>query len=245
MTKEKLASMIDHTLLAPYTGNQSIEKLCSQAKKYKFASVCVNPSFVKFAKENLLNSSVKVCTVVGFPLGAVPSENKVCETVLAIQNGAEEIDMVINLNSAFDKDFNYITNDIKAVVDATKAEGAKFGKKIIVKVILETCYLDDETIIQCCLCAKQANADFVKTSTGFAILKNEDGSLKPNGATVHHVELMKQTVVSELSVKASGGIRTASDAIKMLEAGATRIGTSAGIQIIEAWDESIKIKGWD
>jgi deoxyribose-phosphate aldolase len=127
MTKEKLASMIDHTLLAPYTGNQSIEKLCSQAKKYKFASVCVNPSFVKFAKENLLDSSVKVCTVVGFPLGAVPSENKVCETVLAIQNGAEEIDMVINLNSAFDKDFNYITNDIKAVVDAAKAEGSKFG----------------------------------------------------------------------------------------------------------------------
>ena len=105
--------------------------------------------------------------------------------------------------------------------------------------------MDDETIIKCCLCAKQANAVFVKTSTGFAILKNEDGSLKPNGATVHHVDLMKQTVVSELSVKASGGIRTASDAIKMLEAGATRIGTSAGIQIIEAWDESIKIKGWD
>lgn len=245
MTKEKLASMIDHTLLTPYTGNQSIEKLCSQAKKYKFASVCVNPSFVKFAKENLIDSSVKVCTVVGFPLGAVPSENKACEAALAIQNGAEEIDMVINLNSAFEKDFDYITNDIKAVVEASKSEGNKIGKQIIVKVILETCYLDDETIIQCCLCAKQAKADFVKTSTGFAILKNEDGTLKPNGATVHHVELMNATVGSEMSVKASGGIRTVADAKAMLEAGATRIGTSAGMQIIENWDESITIVGID
>ena len=222
MTKEKLASMIDHTLLAPYTGNQSIEKLCSQAKKYKFASVCVNPSFVKFAKENLLDSSVKVCTVVGFPLGAVPSENKVCETVLAIQNGAEEIDMVINLNSAFDKDFNYITNDIKAVVDAAKAEGAKFGKKIIVKVILETCYLDDETIIQCCLCAKQANADFVKTSTGFS----------KGGATVEDVKLMRETVGEKMGVKAAGGVRTHEEMLEMIEAGATRIGTSSGAKLM-------------
>ena len=240
-----LTQYIEHTLLKQDATKEDLQKLLDEAKTYNFKGVCVNGSNIKTAKEYLKDTDVKIVTVVGFPLGAVPSENKVCEAVLAIQNGAEEIDMVINLNSAFDKDFNYITNDIKAVVDAAKAEGSKFGKKIIVKVILETCYLDDETIIQCCLCAKQANADFVKTSTGFAILKNEDGSLKPNGATTHHVKLMHTTVGAELRVKASGGIRTVSDVKAMLEAGATRIGTSAGIQIIENWDESIIINGCD
>lgn len=245
MTKEKISSMIDHTLLNPFTGIQSIEKLCSQAKKYNFASVCVNPSFVNVAKENLKDSKVKVCTVVGFPLGAIPSENKAFETTLAIQNGADEIDMVINLNSAFDKDFDFVQSDIESVVKAAKDEGSKIGKNIIVKVILETCFLDDESIKQCCVCAKNAKADFVKTSTGFAICKNDDGTLKPNGATYHHVKLMAETVGSELKVKASGGIRSASDAKTFLEAGASRIGTSSGVQIVDTWNESEKVKGWD
>jgi deoxyribose-phosphate aldolase len=237
MTKKEFASYIDHTLLNTEAGVKDIIKLCQEAVSYEFTSVCVNPVYVPLAASELENTNVKVCTVVGFPLGAVPSENKVCETVLAIQNGAEEIDMVINLNSAFDKDFNYITNDIKAVVDAAKAEGSKFGKKIIVKVILETCYLDDETIIQCCLCAKQANADFVKTSTGFANPKGTDGNLLPNGASEYHIKLMRKVVGAGFGVKASGGIRSTKMALAMIDAGADRIGTSSGINILDNFIE--------
>lgn len=237
MNRKEIASYIDHTLLAADAGVNQINKLCNEARTYNFASVCVNPVYVSVAASELKDSGVKVCTVIGFPLGANTSKVKAFEAKDAVQNGADEVDMVINIGAAKDGQFTIVGSDIAAVVKASKREGRKLGKDIIVKVILETCLLDDETIKNCCLCAKKAKADFVKTSTGFATPKGSDGQLLPNGASEHHVKIMRETVGEKMGVKASGGIRSAKTAIAMIEAGANRIGTSSGVKIIEAIGE--------
>ena len=242
MTKSEIASYIDHTLLAPQAGIKDIVMLCQEAKRYGFASVCVNPIYVSSVKDELEGTNVKVCTVVGFPLGATTTKDKINEAVNAIENGADEIDMVINIGAAKDGRFSEVGTDILEVVNACRKTGQKEGRKIIVKTILETCLLDDAAIVNCCLCAKKAGADFVKTSTGFANPKGIDGMPLPNGASEHHVKLMRQTVGTDMGVKASGGIRSARTAVTMLEAGANRIGTSSGVSIVDNWNENIEIK---
>lgn len=212
MRKEKY---IDHTILKAVATKNDVKKLCQEAIKYDFMSVCVNPHFVAYASELLKDSDVLVCTVVGFPLGANTTEVKVFETVDAIKNGADEIDMVINVGELKNGNYSYVEEEIRRVVEASD------GK--LVKVILETCYLTDEEIKEASLCAKRAKADFVKTSTGF-------GSA---GATVHAVSIMRETVGNEMGVKASGGVRSKADMEDMIKAGANRIGCSAGVQIME------------
>lgn len=241
MTQKEIASYIDHTLLAPNAGVNEVLRLCQEAIRYGFASVCVNPCFVSMAATELANAPSKVCTVVGFPLGATTTEDKVSETINAIKNGADEIDMVINIGAVKDGRFSEVGIEIVTVVEAAKKTGAELGKKIVVKVILETCLLDDDEIVNCCLCAKKAGADFVKTSTGFASPKGIDGNPLPNGASEHHVKLMRKTVGPDMGVKASGGIRSVRTTITMLEAGANRIGTSSGANIVENWNESAVI----
>ena len=241
MTKKEIASYIDHTALSAECGVKQIGILCSEALKYGFASVCVNPVNVAFASSELAGSDVKVCTVIGFPLGAATSAAKAFETEDAIFNGADEIDMVINIGAAKDGRYSIVSSDIATVVETARNAGEKVNKKIIVKVILETCLLDEQTIKNCCLCAKKAGADFVKTSTGFATPKGYDGRLLPNGASESHVKLMREVVGPDMGVKASGGIRSAAMAALMLKAGANRIGTSSGVNIVEAWNESTEI----
>src|SRR5271166_4383719 len=213
-----IASIIDHTLLKADATRADILDLCRQARDHKFASVCVNAYWVPLAAAELAASPVKVCTVVGFPLGATSTAAKVAETEAAIADGAQEIDMVQNIGALRGGDPSAVQRDIEAVVKAAHRHGA------IVKVILETALLDDDQKIAACLLAKAAGADFVKTSTGFG----------PSGATVHDVELMRRTVGSEMGVKASGGIRTLDDFNKMVAAGATRVGASASVKIVEA-----------
>ena len=241
MTKKEIASYIDHTALSADCGVKQIGILCSEALKYGFASVCVNPVNVAFASSELAGSDVKVCTVIGFPLGAATSAAKAFETEDAIFNGADEIDMVINIGAAKDGRYSIVSSDIATVVETARNAGEKVNKKIIVKVILETCLLDEQTIKSCCLCAKKAGADFVKTSTGFATPKGYDGRLLPNGASESHVKLMREVVGPDMGVKASGGIRSAAMAALMLKAGANRIGTSSGVNIVEAWNESTEL----
>lgn len=212
-----VASMIDHTILKPEATSEEIVKLCNEAKQFKFASVCVNPSYVSLCYELLKDSEVNVCTVIGFPLGAATTESKLYETEQAIMNGAREIDMVLNIGRLKQGDNGYVYNEILQVVKASKKV------KAVTKVILETCLLSDEEKIKASLICKSAGADFVKTSTGFS----------KGGATVNDVALMKFVVGSEMSVKASGGIRTRKDADDMIAAGADRIGASAGIAIVE------------
>lgn len=211
----KLNKLIDHTLLKPEATKAQIEKLCGEAAEYDFKSVCVNPYYVKYAKELLKGSNVLVCTVIGFPLGQNTTEVKVMETKDAIQNGADEIDMVINIGALKSKDENYVLNEIKEIRNACK------GKTL--KVIIETCLLTDEEKITVCKLSKEAGADFVKTSTGFST----------HGATVEDVKLMRETVGEDIGVKASGGIRDRETALKMVEAGATRLGVSAGVEIVK------------
>src|SRR5215218_6325314 len=212
-----LAKMIDHTLLKPDATQQEIAQLCFEARKYGFASVCVNPTWVSLCAQLLKGSSAKVCTVIGFPLGATSSETKAFETKTAIDQGATEIDMVINIGALKARDLELVAKDIRGVVNAAHSRG------IIVKVILETALLTDEEKTIASLLSKEADADFVKTSTGFA----------GGGATVHDVELMRKAVGSQMGVKASGGVRTYEDAASMIKAGATRIGASAGVKIIQ------------
>lgn len=237
MDKNEISKMIDHTLLVPFAKEFEIRKLCSEANNNNFASVCVNPSFVSVARDVLKNSDVKVCTVIGFPLGAETSSVKAFATKDAIQNGADEIDMVISIGAAKDCRFSYVSSDIASVVRVARREGDKLNKKIIVKVILETCLLDDYAIENCCLCAKKAGADFVKTSTGFANPKGTDGNLLPNGASEYHIKLMRKVVGAGFGVKASGGIRSTKMALAMIDAGADRIGTSSGINILDNFIE--------
>ncbi len=212
-----LAKMIDHTLLKPDATPDQIAQLCFEARKYQFASVCVNPAWVKLCAQLLEGSPVKVCTVIGFPLGATASEVKAFETTNAIDQGATEIDMVINIGALKARELDLVAKDIRGVVNAAHSRG------MIVKVILETTLLSDEEKTIACLLSKEAGADFVKTSTGFS----------GGGATVHDVALMRQAVGPEMGVKASGGVRTYEDAENMIKAGATRIGASAGVKILQ------------
>ncbi|MBC1921814.1 deoxyribose-phosphate aldolase [Listeria grayi] len=210
----ELAKLIDHTALKPETTKAQITQLCKEAKEYGFASVCVNPTWVKLAAELLAGSDVKVCTVIGFPLGANTSAVKAFEAKDAIANGAGEVDMVINIAALKDKDDALVESDIRAVVEA--ANGT------LVKVIIETSLLSDEEKVRACEIAVKAGTDFVKTSTGFST----------GGATKEDVALMRKTVGPAIGVKASGGVRTKQDVEDMVAAGATRIGASAGVAIV-------------
>ena len=211
-----ISKTIDHTLLKPDASKDGVEKLCKEAVEYKFKAVCVNPSHIELCKKLLKDTEVKVATVVGFPLGANTTETKVFETKDSVLKGADEIDMVINIGALKEGDHQLVGNDIRAVVNA--CEG-----KAIVKVIIETCLLTDDEKRKACELSMSAGAHFVKTSTGFST----------GGATVEDVALMKSVVGSNLEVKASGGVRDRETALLMIEAGATRIGTSSGIKIIE------------
>ena len=213
-----IAGLIDHTLLRPDATRDDIIKVCREARKYNFASVCINPYWVPQVAAELAGSPVKVCTVIGFPLGATSTEAKVAETEAALRVGAQEIDMVQNIGALRSGDHDAVKADIAAVVEVSHQAGA------IVKVILETAFLDDNQKVMASMLAKMAKADFVKTSTGFG----------PSGANAHDVELMRMSVGPEMGVKASGGIRTLDDLKKMAAAGATRIGASASVKIVEA-----------
>ncbi|MEQ9764053.1 deoxyribose-phosphate aldolase [Streptococcus sp. ZJ151] len=211
----KFNRLIDHTLLKPESTQEQVDKLIAEAKEYEFASVCVNPTWVEYASEKLADTPVKVCTVIGFPLGANTSATKAFETKNAIENGADEIDMVINIGAAKDGNFDLVEADIAAVVNAS-------GDKLV-KVIIETCLLTDDEKVKACKAAVSAGADFVKTSTGFST----------GGANVHDVALMRETVGPDIGVKASGGARSLEDVKQFVEAGATRIGTSSGVAIVQ------------
>ncbi|HAF61499.1 MAG TPA: deoxyribose-phosphate aldolase [Anaerolineaceae bacterium] len=212
-----MAGKIDHTLLKAEATREEISQLCFEARKYNFASVCVNPTQVKLCKSLLRGSSVKVCTVIGFPLGATTPEVKVFETRQTIEEGAEEVDMVINIGGLKDKNYELVARDIRGVVKEAHSHD------VLVKVIIETALLTDEEKKIACLLVKEAGADYVKTSTGFS----------KAGATVEDVALMRRTVGPLLGVKAAGGVRTREDFEKMVSAGATRIGASAGIKIVK------------
>ncbi len=214
------SKLIDHTLLKAFATENEIIKLCNEAKEYHFKSVCVNPVNVPLAKELLKDSDVLVCTVIGFPLGANTMETKWYETQDAINNGADEIDMVINVGKAKEHDYEYIKNEIAGVV--------AYANGKCVKVIIETCYLSDEEKVEVCKAATLAKATFVKTSTGFGT----------GGATVEDVSLMKANISSDMFVKASGGVKTANDVTNMVMAGASRIGASSGVQIMENQKEN-------
>jgi deoxyribose-phosphate aldolase len=219
-SKEQLAKMIDHSLLHPSVTIQDIEKGCAEALKYRFAAVVVNPTHVPVIARALRGSPVKVCSVISFPFGLSPSEVKAYETKAVLGEGAQEIDMVMNFSALRSGHPDIVQNDISEVVKEAKG----FSKDVIVKVIFENCYLSEEQKKQACTLAAQAGADYVKTSTGFGT----------GGATVEDVRLMRSTVGKELGVKAAGGIRTLDQALAMMEAGANRIGTSAGVSIVEA-----------
>ncbi|MFB8538019.1 deoxyribose-phosphate aldolase [Enterococcus thailandicus] len=211
----ELNRMIDHTILKADATEEDVLRIIEEAKKYHFYSVCINPTWVSLAKEQLKGEPVAVCTVIGFPLGANTSAVKAYETTDAINNGADEVDMVINIGALKSKQFNKVQQDIEVVVEAAK-------DRALVKVIIETALLTNEEIVKACELAKIAGADFVKTSTGFST----------GGAKVEDIRLMRATVGPEMGVKASGGIHNEEEAVAMVEAGATRIGTSAGVAII-------------
>ncbi|NQP52216.1 deoxyribose-phosphate aldolase [Streptococcus suis] len=210
----KLNKYIDHTILKPETTQEQVEKILAEAKEYDFASVCVNPTWVALAAESLKDSDVKVCTVIGFPLGANTPAVKAFETKDAILNGADEIDMVINIGALKTGNYDLVLEDIKAVVAAS-------GDKLV-KVIIEACLLTDDEKVKACQLSQEAGADYVKTSTGFST----------GGATVADVALMRRTVGPDMGVKASGGARSYEDAIAFIEAGASRIGASSGVAIM-------------
>jgi deoxyribose-phosphate aldolase len=216
--KFELAGLIDHTILKPYSSEHDIERLCQEAIEYGFWSVCVNPSYVSLASHFVRNTKVKVCSVLGFPFGANTLEVKVYEAKKAIQDGADEIDMVINLGALRSGKYEIVKNEIEKVVEQGKSQ-----RNTIIKVIIETGLLTEKEKILACELVKKSEADFVKTSTGFNAL----------GATVTDVELLRKIVGPDFGVKASGGIRTLNDALKLIEAGANRIGTSSGVAIIK------------
>jgi deoxyribose-phosphate aldolase len=217
MNREEVAHLIDHTLLKPQATPVQVEQLCDEARRYRFASVCINPVYVRLAAEKLEGSGVAVCTVVGFPLGATTTFIKAREAQQAIADGAAEIDMVIHIGALKAGDHGAVQEDIAAVALACHEGGA------LLKVIIEAVLLSDEEKVTACRLAQVAGADFVKTSTGFA----------GGGATVEDVRLMRQTVGPRMGIKAAGGVRSYADAMAMVEAGATRIGASAGVEIVE------------
>lgn len=218
---QQIAKMIDHTALKPETTKEQIIKLCDEAKEYGFYSVCINPSWVEEAAKQLQDSDVKVCTVIGFPLGATTSEVKALETKDAIQKGVTEVDMVIPVGKLKDGDHEYVEEDIRKVVEAAKG-------KALVKVIIETSLLTDEEKETACKLAVNAGADYVKTSTGFST----------GGATVEDIKLMRKTVGPDIGVKASGGVRDRETALALIEAGATRLGASSGVAIVSGGNSS-------
>ncbi|KHD46717.1 deoxyribose-phosphate aldolase [Streptococcus hongkongensis] len=211
----KINKYIDHTLLKADSVKSQFDQLLKEAKEFGFASVCVNPSWVSYCAQALKDSDVKVCTVIGFPLGATTSETKAFETRNAIEKGADEIDMVINIGLLKQGDYQSVEDDIRAVVEAS-------GDKLV-KVIIETCLLTDEEKVKACQLSVAAGADFVKTSTGFSM----------SGANISDVKLMRQTVGPDIGVKAAGGARSLEDALAFIDAGATRIGTSSGVKIVQ------------
>ncbi len=219
MNKKEVAALIDHTLLKAEATREMIEKLCQEAGQYIFASVCVNPYWVSLCTELLKGTEVKVCTVIGFPLGANSSDTKAFETKKAIEDGATEIDMVINIGALKSGDYETVENDIRAVTDAASG-------KALVKVIIETSLLTEEEKVKACQLSIKAGADFVKTSTGFST----------GGATIEDIALMRKTVGPEMGVKASGGVRDAASVQELVMAGATRIGASSGIAIVEGYE---------
>lgn len=218
---KNIASMIDHTILKPETTKEMVKKVCDEAKEYNFASVCVNPYYVSFVKEQLEGSQVKVTSVIGFPLGSTTKEVKAFEAKNAIENGADELDMVINIGALKNREYDIVKEDIEAVVNVAKG-------KALVKVIIETCLLTDEEKEIACKLAVEAGADYVKTSTGFST----------GGATAEDVKLMRETIGQETGVKASGGIRDSKKASEMIEAGASRIGASSSVEIIKGLEVS-------
>jgi len=222
-TIEEITQSIEYTLLKPTTTRTMIENLCEEAKYYKFASVAINPYWVPLSAKILKDSEVAVCTGIGFPLGANTTEIKAAEAKLAVQQGAKEIDLVINIGKAKEGDWAAVENDIAAIVQASRPA--------IVKVIIEACYLTDEEKVLACKAALNCGADFVKTSTGFGT----------SGATIEDVKLMRATVGEAMRVKAAGGIRTLKDAIAMLDAGADRIGTSHGVAIVKEFEKQGRI----
>ena len=211
----ELNRMIDHTILKPEATEAAVQKIIDEAKEYNCFSVCINPCWVAFASEQLADTDVAVCTVIGFPLGANTPEVKAYEAADAIKNGANEVDMVINIGALKSQQYDYVRQDIQGVVDAAKG-------KALVKVIIETALLTDEEKVKACELAKEAGADFVKTSTGFST----------GGAKVADIRLMRETVGPDMGVKASGGVHNAEEALAMIEAGATRIGASTGVAIV-------------
>ncbi|WP_354689112.1 deoxyribose-phosphate aldolase [Enterococcus faecalis] len=211
----ELNRMIDHTILKPEATEAAVQKIIDEAKEYNFFSVCINPCWVAFASEQLADTDVAVCTVIGFPLGANTPEVKAYEAADAIKNGANEVDMVVNIGALKSQQYDYVRQDIQGVVDAAKG-------KALVKVIIETALLTDEEKVKACELAKEAGADFVKTSTGFST----------GGAKVADIRLMRETVGPDMGVKASGGVHNAEEALAMIEAGATRIGASTGVAIV-------------
>ncbi|MBQ0039013.1 MAG: deoxyribose-phosphate aldolase [Treponema sp.] len=227
MTKTETAAYIDQTLLAPTATEEELIAFVNKSKDYGFASVCINPVYIKKAKELLAGTSTKVCTVIDFPLGAGGIETKQTQADIAIDLGADELDFVIDLGLVKAHKWTELKAQLTFIVKGVK-EASMFredGGAVLTKLILETCCLTDEEIVESCKCAKEAGFDFVKTSTGFY-------SAKPNGATVHAVELMRKTVGPDMGVKASGGIHSYEEAMAMIKAGATRIGASAGIEIV-------------
>lgn len=225
-TKATLAKTIDHTLLKAIATEQSVRELCAEARKYGFASVCVNPCWVELCAKELSGSGILVCTVVGFPLGANAPETKAAEARLAVSQGAREIDVVINLGAAKAGDWRAVEEDIRGVVKACSSSPGGSGEAAV-KAIIETCYLNDAEKVKACETAARAGARFVKTSTGFGT----------GGASAEDVRLMRKTVGDKLQVKASGGIRSYHDAIMMLDAGADRIGASSSIAIVSELPE--------
>lgn len=222
MAKISINQYIDHTILKPESTKDQVIQTCKEAIQYGFCSVCVTPWFIPLVVSQIHGTTVKAGAAIGFPLGCTTTEVKVFETKDAIKNGAKEVDMVMNVGALKSGDNNYVEKDIAAVVAAAKG-------KALVKVILETCLLTDEEIVTACRLAQNAGADFIKTSTGF----------NAAGATVAHISLMRKTVGNSMGVKASGGIRSYKDAVKMIEAGATRIGTSAGVQIVKEQEKMV------
>jgi len=221
---KKLAKIFDHTNLKPEATKEDIKNLCEEAIKYNFGAVCINPTNIKIAKQFLNGTEVEICTVIGFPLGATLSEVKAFETRKAIEKGANEIDMVINIGAMKSGNYKLVEDDIAAVVQAA---GGK-----LTKVILETCFLTNDEIIKACEISQKAGADFVKTSTGFG----------PAGAKVEHIKIMRQTVGESMGVKASGGIRDYETVRKIIEAGASRIGASSSIKIIEQYKQLLGLE---
>lgn len=213
--EKPLNKYIDHTLLKADASEGQIKNLCDEAAQHDFASVCINSCYVSLCKDQLKNTEVKVCTVVGFPLGAMSSKAKAQETKIAVDDEADEIDMVVNVGKIKSGAWDYVLDDIKTVVEASG--------NALVKVIIEACLLTDDEKVKVCELAKEAGADFVKTSTGFST----------GGATVEDVALMRKTVGADMGVKAAGGVRTFDAAKEMIEAGATRIGTSNGLDIVK------------